>query len=127
MMNKRNKCLGRGQSKLWLSGTAISMSLFYLLILPMELYFFGIWVPSLLGEHNERLRDPTLIKQFPFKSRLPSTAASYLARMHPALADTEIHKYIEFGGSDEDRRDDVFANMVPHGPRSLSLSSNHAF
>ena len=60
-----NGCLGRGQSKLWLSGTAISILLFYLLILPMELYFFGIWVPSLLGEHNERLRDPTLIKQFP--------------------------------------------------------------
>ena len=92
----------------------------------MQLYFFGIWVPSLFGEHNERLRDPTLIKQFPFKTRLPSSSASYLARMHPELNDSKIHKYMEFGGSDEDRRDQVFANMVTH-ERLFSLSFEKPF
>ncbi|KAJ8602299.1 hypothetical protein CTAYLR_007860 [Chrysophaeum taylorii] len=87
--------IGKGQSKLWLIGLTTAIFLFYCVILPSEILWFDYVLPSLLSEKIRQLADPTKLRRFPFKTKLPDSPTFYLVIMAPHLySDTEIGKYV---------------------------------
>ena len=62
-------------------------------IATIEVYFFGIALPSLLDEYFTKFDDPTAVRQFPFETRLPELSTFFLAHWHDDLRGTRIGKH----------------------------------
>ena len=75
--------LGKAQTKLWLYQVIIAAFLVYCIILPIEIFFFYIWVPSLILERLF-LSFPGRRHKFPFKSQTPSSLR-FLLEQDPEL------------------------------------------
>jgi hypothetical protein len=84
---------GPGKTAEWINAVVTSFVLYYLVINPLQILFFTMWLPSLLKEHFSRWRDPTASAQFPFQTKLPASPTFFLAVWHPELHDTRIGKY----------------------------------
>ncbi|KAH8070374.1 hypothetical protein JL721_5142 [Aureococcus anophagefferens] len=85
--------MGRGRTIVWLYTVSVSLALYYAVISPLEVLFFGYALPSLLAEHFEKFEDPTSLSRYPFETKLPSVATYFLALWHEELHETRIGRH----------------------------------
>ncbi|KAJ8600458.1 hypothetical protein CTAYLR_001456 [Chrysophaeum taylorii] len=86
--------LGYGQSKLWLVSVVVTITLYYLILKPVEILFFDAFLPSLLAGRMKKMHDPTVLSQFPFKTPLPHSPLYYLCVMDPEVQKSKIGRYV---------------------------------
>ena len=82
--------MGNGKTKIWISQTAVAAVLFYVIIMPLEVIFFYVFIPQLLRDHMVKLNDPTKLKAYPYKTKLPASPVFYLCQRHPELQASRI-------------------------------------
>ena len=102
---------------------AVSLCLYYGVIATIEVYFFGIALPSLLDEYFTKFDDPTAVRQFPFETRLPELSTFFLAHWHDDLRGTRIGKHCL--GVLETRNDE-YDGAPPPRPCVLSFAPGSA-
>ena len=101
----------------------MSLCLYYGVIATIEVYFFGIALPSLLDEYFTKFDDPTAVRQFPFETRLPELSTFFLAHWHDDLRGTRIGKHCL--GVLETRNDE-YDGAPPPRPCVLSFAPGSA-
>ncbi|KAH8094985.1 endonuclease [Aureococcus anophagefferens] len=111
------------RSALWMQDAAVSLCLYYGVIATIEVYFFGIALPSLLDEYFTKFDDPTAVRQFPFETRLPELSTFFLAHWHDDLRGTRIGKHCL--GVLETRNDE-YDGAPPPRPCVLSFAPGSA-
>ena len=82
--------MGNGATGIWMRDAAMAAAMFYLIVLPLEILFFYVVVPRLLAEHMSKFNDPIKIKEYPYRTILPSSPVYYLCQRHPELRHTPV-------------------------------------
>ena len=86
--------IGSKKTGVLLRDVALSAALYYGFVLPLEIYFTRIWLVAVLEEHFRKYEDPTSLARFPYATRCPESAASYVVMRHKELRGTRISKYL---------------------------------
>lgn len=77
--------LGRAATVAWLGDAAVGALLYFWVVLPCAILLFGVWFPSLVVGRFRAADDRQ--RPFPFKTKLPDSAAYFLLKGHPELHD----------------------------------------
>ena len=84
--------LGRAATVAWLGDAAVGALLYFWVVLPCAILLFGVWFPSLVVGRFRAADDRQ--RPFPFKTKLPDSAAYFLLKGHPELHDLPAAKSI---------------------------------
>ncbi|KAH8061337.1 calcium ion binding protein [Aureococcus anophagefferens] len=84
--------LGRAATVAWLGDAAVGALLYFCVVLPCAILLFGVWFPSLVVGRFRAADDRQ--RPFPFKTKLPDSAAYFLLKGHPELHDLPAAKSI---------------------------------
>ncbi|MEM6448008.1 MAG: hypothetical protein AAF704_15805, partial [Cyanobacteria bacterium P01_D01_bin.123] len=86
---------GVGRSDLWLVSVIVMTTLFYAIILPIEILFFQLFLPSLLAKRMERMANPVRVKRFPYKTALPfRSPIAYLCAIDSKVRKSRIGNHV---------------------------------
>mgnify|MGYP007018292712 CR=1 FL=1 len=70
--------------------SAIATLLVYGIIMPLEIVFFYVFIPTLLKEHMDHMRNPLEMRRYPYRTALPASPVYYLCMRRPELRATPV-------------------------------------
>ncbi|KAJ8605433.1 hypothetical protein CTAYLR_003309 [Chrysophaeum taylorii] len=110
--------IGTGEFKLMLMGFSVTVVMFYVVVLPFEVFFFDLLLPGLLTEHMKKLRDPGRLRRFPYRTKLPDSTCCYLCMLFPWLAESRLGALL-LGDLDNLRREVSSSSLSSGGSSEI--------
>ncbi|KAJ8612816.1 hypothetical protein CTAYLR_002034 [Chrysophaeum taylorii] len=104
--------IGRRRSRVWLVDAVVTLAIVYGIISPTAIFFFQVWIPSLLAGHIATL-DPKKSKPFPYTQETPH-AMTFLLAQHPELAEDPEIRFLGTSRESITSIDDVSAHAADY-------------